>query len=136
MPWGERVEHAGRRAADTIQREAELSLIDSGFDLFRYIGRIDYDDISADRLELGHKLGPPDDVYGLQAARFRKRDNPTPDPGIGRVLHHPLTRLQVDVLAEQQRCGRRSATLTRFWFLNRDGRFSRQARALCSASHG
>src|SRR5262249_48832032 len=78
-----------------------------GFDLFRYIGRIDYDDISADRLELGHKLRPPDDVYSLQAARFRKRDDPTPDPGIGRVLHHPLARLQVDVLAEQQRRGRR-----------------------------
>ena len=43
-----RDEHRGRGAADTIQREAELSLTYSSFDLFRYIGRIDDDDMAAE----------------------------------------------------------------------------------------
>src|SRR5580658_7883404 len=97
-----RCEHSCRWAADTVEREAELSLSDGSFDLFRYVGRIDDDNVSADRFELGHELRAPDDVYSLQAARFRERDHPSPDCGVGGVLHHPLARLQVDVLAEQQ----------------------------------
>ena len=78
-----RCEHARRRAADAIKRQAELSLTDSRFDPFRDIRRVDDDDVSADRLKLGHELRTPDDVDGLQAARFRERDHPPPDTGIG-----------------------------------------------------
>src|SRR5260370_7258977 len=98
-----RCEPACRWAAETITRETELSLTDSRFDLFSYIGRIHDHDVSANRLKLGYKLRAPDDVDGFQAARFRERDHPPPDARIRRVLHHPLARLQVDVLAEQQR---------------------------------
>jgi hypothetical protein len=44
-------EHARRRAADTIKREAELSLTDSRFDLFRDVGRVDDDEVSPNRLK-------------------------------------------------------------------------------------
>ena len=101
-----RCEHARRRAADAIKRQAELGLTDSRFDPFRDIRRIDDDNVSAERLELGYEFGAPDDVDGLQATRFRKGDHPPPDTGIGGVLHDPFARLQVDILAEQQRRGR------------------------------
>src|SRR5882757_9606972 len=42
-----RCEHARRRPADTIKREPDLSLTDCRFDLFRYIARIDDDDVRA-----------------------------------------------------------------------------------------
>src|ERR1700691_3362980 len=102
-----RCEHARRGAANTVKREAEVSLSDSSFDLFRDIGRIDDDYVSADRLELGHQLRPPHDVDGLQSALFRESDHPSPDRRVGGVLHHPLARLQVHVLAEQLCRGRR-----------------------------
>src|SRR5258708_27140560 len=74
-----RREHPRRRAADAVERQTELSLTDSRFDPFRDIRRVDDDYVSADRLELGHELWAPDDVDGLQATRFRKRDYPPPD---------------------------------------------------------
>jgi hypothetical protein len=66
-----------RRAADTIKRQAELSVTDSRFDPCCDIGRIDDDYVSAKRLEFGHELRAPDDVDGLQAARFREGRSPT-----------------------------------------------------------
>src|SRR5713101_2876963 len=60
-----RCEHARRRAANTIEREAELSLTKSRFDLFRYLGRINNDNVSANLLKLGHQLPPPHDVDSL-----------------------------------------------------------------------
>src|SRR6266436_5233422 len=102
-----RCEHARRRAADTVKRETELSLIDRGFDPFRDIWRIDDDDVAANSLKLIHELWPADDVDGLQAALFRERDNPSPDTGVGGVLHHPLARFQIDILTEQESRGRR-----------------------------
>src|SRR5262249_11298154 len=95
-----RRERAGRGTADTIQRQAELGLADGSPDHFRYVSRINDHDISANRLELGHQLRPPDDVYGFQASPFRKPNDPSPNPGISGVLHHPVSRLQVDELAE------------------------------------
>ena len=91
-----RCEHARRRAADAVKRQAELSLTDSRFDPCRDVGRIDDDDVSADRLKLGHELRAPDDVDGLETTRLREGDHPPPDTGIGGVLHDPLARLQVD----------------------------------------
>src|SRR3982074_2410343 len=54
-----RCEHARRRAADAIKTQAELSLTDSRFDPFRDIGRVDDDDVYADRLKLSHELRTP-----------------------------------------------------------------------------
>jgi hypothetical protein len=79
---------------------------DSRFDPVRDIRRVDDNDVSADRLELGHAFRAPDDIDGLQATRFRESDYPPPNTRIGGVLHHPLARLQVDMLAEQKRRGR------------------------------
>jgi hypothetical protein len=52
-----RCEHARRRAADAIKRQAELGLTDSRFDPFRDIWRVDDNDVCADRLELGQAPG-------------------------------------------------------------------------------
>jgi hypothetical protein len=68
-------------------------------------GDVDDNDVSADRLEIGHEFRAPDDVDGLQSARFRECDYQPPNPRIGGVLHHSLARLQVDILAEQKRRG-------------------------------
>ena len=65
----------------------------------RDVGRIDEDDISADRLELIHEFRPPDDVDGLQAARLREGDHPPPDSGIGGILRNPVTRFHLDEIA-------------------------------------
>jgi hypothetical protein len=51
-------------------------MTDSRFDPFRDIGRFDDDDVSANRLKLGHEFWPPDDVDGFQAAPFREGDHP------------------------------------------------------------
>src|SRR5271166_4372407 len=67
-----RCQHARRRATDAIERQAELRLADSRFDPVRDIRRVDDNDVSADRLELGHEFRAPDDVDGLQATRFRE----------------------------------------------------------------
>jgi len=81
-----RCQHARRRATDPIERQAELRLTDSRFDPVRDIRRVDDNDVSADRLELGHEFRAPDDVDGLQAARFRESDYPPPNTRIGGVL--------------------------------------------------
>ena len=52
-----RGEHARRWAADTVKRQAQLSLTDSCLDLFRDVGRIDDNNVSANRLKLGRELG-------------------------------------------------------------------------------
>src|SRR5882672_5986476 len=101
-----RCEHARRGPADTVEREADLSLTDCRFDLLRYIARIDDDDVRAKRLKLGHELFPSHNVDGLQASGFRERDHPSPDTRIGGVLHHPLARFQIDILTKQE-CRRR-----------------------------
>ena len=101
-----RCQHARRRATDAIERQAELRLTDSRFDLVRDIRRVGDNDVSADRLELGHEFRAPDDADRLQATRFRESDYPPSNTRIGGVLHHPLARLQVDILLEQKRRGR------------------------------
>src|SRR6202040_2607402 len=108
VPWRESVAAstpvAGPLTPSRARRNSALT--DSRFDPFRDVRRVDDNEVSADRLELGHELRAPDDVDGLQATRFRKGDDPPSDTGIGGVLHHPLARLQVDILAEQKRRGR------------------------------
>ena len=74
-----RCQHARRRATDAIERQAELRLTDSRFDPVRDIRRVDDNDVSADRLELGYEFRAPDDVDGLQATRFRESDYPPPN---------------------------------------------------------
>ena len=51
-----RCEHARRRATDAVKLQAELGLTDCLLDPFRDIRRVDDDDVSPDRLELGHEL--------------------------------------------------------------------------------
>jgi hypothetical protein len=55
-----RCQHGRRRTTDAIERQAELRLTDSRFDPVRDIRRVDDNDVSADRLELGHEFRAPD----------------------------------------------------------------------------
>jgi hypothetical protein len=63
-----RCQDARRRATDAIERQAELRLTDSRFDPVRDIRRVDDNDVSADRLELGHE--------------FRARQDPVAEPDV------------------------------------------------------
>ena len=68
----------------------------AGLHRFREVGPVDDAGVGAERLELGEERGAPHHVQRAQPARPREADEQAADGGVGDVLDHPVTRLQVD----------------------------------------
>src|ERR1700687_3171200 len=91
-----------RRVANAIYRQGDRRLAGLGCSPFSEIPSIEKYDVRAHRLELGADILAPYDIDGLEAERFRDRDQRPPDAGIGAVLDHPGSRGQGDEVGQHQ----------------------------------
>jgi hypothetical protein len=103
----DRPEHTGRRAADAVERQTDSAPTHRLLDLRGHLRAVDDDHIAADGLQVGHELRAPNDVHGPKATCLRESYHPTPHARVGRILYDEVTAIQIDVVAEQERRGRR-----------------------------
>src|SRR5229473_2762723 len=81
-------------ATDSVDRERHAILTDCcPYSLDGAIV-IDNHEIAADGLKFRNKLRAPHEVNRFQAPCFSDRDDRPANARVGRVLHHPFTRLQ------------------------------------------
>src|SRR5260370_37059088 len=91
-----------RRVADAIYRKRNGCFAGLGCNPYAEIRSIVKYDVTADRLELGNHILAPHDIDGLQAQRYRDRNQRAPDGGIRTVLDHPGPRWQDDEIGQHQ----------------------------------
>ena len=97
----------GSRAADGVDAEHQLGAAGGLAHALVQVGTVHQHHVAAFGLDPGHRRLAAHHVDGLEAAQFGQLDQVATDTGVGGVLDHPVTGLQIDELAEQQGGGRR-----------------------------